>query len=173
MMTYGVVWLDYHWSKQWLGAKLLPETMIIGDNCILKNHYNDVKISAIVSQIIGASIVCSTACSGAYQRMHQSFASLAFVRGIHRWPVNSPHKGPVTRKMLPFDGVIMKLMTLKFELQYKTFLSRTRKMRLEISSAKCRLSIWWRHHDKLPIDSQHKGSVIKSFDGFFLAWITF
>ena len=30
------------------------------------------------------------------------------MRGIHRWPVNSPHKGPVTRKMLPFDGVIMR-----------------------------------------------------------------
>ena len=41
------------------------------------------------------------------QRNHQCFASLAFVRGIHRWPVNSPHKGPVTRKMIPFDDVIM------------------------------------------------------------------
>ena len=37
----------------------------------------------------------------------QSSASLAFVRvrGIHREPVNSPHKGPVTRKMFPFDDV--------------------------------------------------------------------
>ena len=34
-------------------------------------------------------------------------ASLAFVRGIHRWPVNSPQKWPVTRKMFPFDDVIM------------------------------------------------------------------
>ena len=34
-------------------------------------------------------------------------ASLAFVRGIHRGPVNSPHKGPSTRKMFPFDDVIM------------------------------------------------------------------
>ena len=46
------------------------------------------------------------------QRKHlrhwwKSSASLAFVRGINRWPVNSPHKGPVTRKMLPFDDVIM------------------------------------------------------------------
>ena len=39
----------------------------------------------------------------------QSFASLAFVRIIHRWPVNSPYKGPVTRKMFPFDDVIMDL----------------------------------------------------------------
>ena len=45
--------------------------------------------------------------SGADQRKHQSSASLAFVRGIHRWPVNSPHKGPVTRKMFPFDDIIM------------------------------------------------------------------
>ena len=36
---------------------------------------------------------------------HQSPASLAFVRGIHRGPVNSPHKGPVTRKMFSFDDV--------------------------------------------------------------------
>ena len=45
--------------------------------------------------------------SGADQIKHQSSASLAFVRGIHRSPVNSPHKGPVTRKMFPFDDVIM------------------------------------------------------------------
>ena len=38
---------------------------------------------------------------------NQSYASLAFVRGIHRWPMNSPHKGPVTPKMFPFDDVIM------------------------------------------------------------------
>ena len=33
--------------------------------------------------------------------------SLAFERGIHRWPVDSPHKGPWTRKMFSFDDVIM------------------------------------------------------------------
>ena len=30
-----------------------------------------------------------------------------FVRGIHRGPVNSTHKWPVTRKMFPFDDVII------------------------------------------------------------------
>ena len=40
-------------------------------------------------------------------REHQSSALLAFVRGIHGGPVNSPHKWPVTRKMFPFDDVIM------------------------------------------------------------------
>ena len=44
---------------------------------------------------------------GAVQTKHQSSASLAFERGIHRWLVNSLHKGPVTRKMFPFDDVIM------------------------------------------------------------------
>ena len=53
------------------------------------------------------TIVYSTVCSGADQRKHQSYVSLAFVWGIHRWPVNSPHKWPVTRKMFPFDDVIM------------------------------------------------------------------
>ena len=40
-------------------------------------------------------------------KKHQSSVSLAFVRGIHRWPVKSPHKRPVTRKIIPFDDVIM------------------------------------------------------------------
>ena len=68
-------------------------------------------MSAIASQITGVSMVCSTVCSGANQRKHQSSASLVFVREIHRWPVNSPHKGPVTRKMFPFDDVIMGLLS--------------------------------------------------------------
>ena len=41
------------------------------------------------------------------QRKYQSSASLAFVLRIHRWPVNSPHKWPVTRIMFRFDDVIM------------------------------------------------------------------
>ena len=69
------------------------------------SHYNDVTMSVMEFQIIGVSIVCSAVCSGADQREHQSFASLAFVKGIHRWPVDSPHKGSVTRKMFPFNDV--------------------------------------------------------------------
>ena len=56
-------------------------------------------MSAMASQITSVSIVCSIVCSVAGQRKHQSSASLAFVKGIRRWPVNSLHKGPVTRKM--------------------------------------------------------------------------
>ena len=65
-------------------------------------------MSAIASQISDIPIVCWTVCSSEDQRKHQSSLSLAFVRGIHRSPVDSPHKGPVTRKMFPFDDVIMK-----------------------------------------------------------------
>ena len=61
----------------------------------------------MASQITSLTIAYSTVYSSADQRKHQSSASLAFVRGIHRWPVNSPHKWTVTRKMFPFDDVIM------------------------------------------------------------------
>ena len=70
-------------------------------------HYIAVIISAIASQITSLTIVYSTVYSGADQRKHQSSAPLALVRGIYRRPVDSPHKGPVARKMFPFDDVIM------------------------------------------------------------------
>ena len=69
-------------------------------------HYNDVIMGAMTSQITSLMIVYSIVCSGADQK-HQSSASLAFVWGIHHWLVNSPHKGPVTRKIFPFDDGIM------------------------------------------------------------------
>ena len=70
-------------------------------------HYNDVIAGAMASQITSLTIVCLTVYSGADQRKHQSSASLTFVMGIHRWPLNSPHKSSVTRKMLTFDDVII------------------------------------------------------------------
>ena len=63
-----------------------------------KPHNSGVIMSTVASQITGVSVVYSPVCSAKDQRKHQSFASLAFVMGIHRSPVNSPHKGPVTRK---------------------------------------------------------------------------
>ena len=71
------------------------------------DHYNDLIMGAIASQNTSLTIVYSTVYSDADQRKHQSPASLAFVWGIHRGPVNSPHKWPVTRKMFPFHDVIM------------------------------------------------------------------
>ena len=77
-----------------------------------QSHYTDFIMSTMASQITGVCIVCSTVCSGADQRKHHSPAPLAFVKGMHQWPVNSPHKGPVTQKMLPFDDVIMLCKTI-------------------------------------------------------------
>ena len=91
------------------------------------DNYNDVIMSTMASQITSLTSVYSTVYSDTDQRNHQSSASLAFVRGIHRWPVNSPHKGPVTRKMFPFDDVIMvsSVICLNFMLGscYVTFYS--------------------------------------------------
>ena len=64
-------------------------------------------MGAMTSQITSLTIVYSTVYSGADQRKHQSSPSLTFVWAIHQWLVNSLHKGPVTRKMFPFDDVIM------------------------------------------------------------------
>ena len=83
------VQLEY---KQWTVAKLFISDVIIG---------------VMAFQITILMIVDSMVYSGADQRKHQSSASLAFVRGIHRWPVNSLHKGPVTQEMFPLDDVII------------------------------------------------------------------
>ena len=70
-------------------------------------HYDDVIMTMLACQITSLTVVYSIVYSGVNQRKHQSSASLAFVREIHRGPVNVPHKWPVTRKMFPFDDVIM------------------------------------------------------------------
>ena len=79
---------------------MVSHQTIIQDN----SHYSAVIMGVMAYQITS---VYSTVYSGVDQRKHQSSESLAFVRGIHRGPVNSPHKWPVTRKMFPFDDVIM------------------------------------------------------------------
>ena len=91
-------------------------------------HYNDVIMGTIASLITSFTIVYWSVYLGADQRKHQSSASLAFVRGIHRWPVNSPHKWPVTRNMFPFGDVIMEttvsfhpFFSMKLKLPFKTY----------------------------------------------------
>ena len=84
-------------------------------------HYNDVIMSMMASQITSLTIVYSTVYSGPDQRKHESSASLASVWGIHRWLVNSPHKGPVMRKMFPFDDIIMILLWLATDQCYPYF----------------------------------------------------
>ena len=69
-------------------------------------HCSVVIIGAMASQFTSLMIVYSTVYSGADQRKHQSSALLAFLRWFHRWPMNSPHKGPVAQKMFSIDDVI-------------------------------------------------------------------
>ena len=104
-------------SSSWLNVH--------GDVMIRKRfrHYSDVIMSGMASQITSLTIVYSTVYSGADEWKHQSSASLAFVRGIHRWPVNSPHKGPVTRKMFPFDDVIIAFLVIREERHYNDHLT--------------------------------------------------
>ena len=86
-----------------------------------EKHYSDAITSVIASQITGVSNVYSALCSVADLRKFQSFESLTFVRGIHRWPMNSPHKGPVTPKMFAFDDVIMLNLVITHILQHHTW----------------------------------------------------
>ena len=86
-------------------------------------HYDDVIMGAMMSRITSLTIVYSTVYSGADQRKHQSSASLAFVWGIDRGPVNSSHKWPVMRKMFPFDAVIMCILTKAWKCNIKCTLS--------------------------------------------------
>ena len=113
-----VLWLFLcYLSKQAFEYKLdrpviWGATTLIWHPCddIKLNHNNDVIMCAIASQITSLTIGFSTVYLDTNQRKHQSSVSLAFVRGIHRRPVNSPHKWPVTRKMFPLDDVIMTLL---------------------------------------------------------------
>ena len=88
----------------------MPEMDIMGRHRFREvgvTYCGDVIMGAMESQITSFTIVYSTVYSGADQRKHQSSAPLAVVWGIHRWPANCPHKGPVMRNMFPFDDVIM------------------------------------------------------------------
>ena len=95
-------------KSMWHGH-YFPCPFWIVTQCYIFYHYGDVIMGTIASQITSLTDVYSTVYSDADQRKHQSSASLTIVWGIHRGPVNSPNKWPVTRKMFPFDDVIMTL----------------------------------------------------------------
>ena len=91
----------------WRPQNMLRFIFRIYQMVLLCAHYDDVIMTMLASQITSLLVVYSIVYSGVNKRKHQSSASLAFVREIHRGPVNFPHKWPVTRKMFPFDDVIM------------------------------------------------------------------
>ena len=82
---------------------------------MLAANYCDAIMGTVSSQITSLTIVYTAVYSDADQSKHQSSASLAFVWGIHWGPVNSPHKWPVTRKMFPFDDVIMRWLLTEWQ----------------------------------------------------------
>ena len=89
------------WTYSWLLKYILDART---NTCSIGIwHYSDVIMGTIASQITSVSIVYLTVSTDIVQRKHQSYASLAFVRGIHRGPVNSTHKWPIRRKMFPFQ----------------------------------------------------------------------
>ena len=123
------------------------------------------------SQITSPTIVYSTVYSGADQRKHPS---LTFARGIHRWPVNSPHKGPVTRKMFPFDDAI----TRNADRFFSALMCNT-------VSGCIQLLPWWRHqmetfsallaiyagNSSVTGEFPAQRPVTRSFDVFFDLWL--
>ena len=82
-----------HWRHQGRAPPRNNRTRKIREPRKINNHYSDVIMRAMASEITGVSTVGSIDCSGADQRGNQSSASLTFMMGIHRWPVNSPLKG--------------------------------------------------------------------------------
>ena len=85
-IDYGkAIWVD--WPEMW---------------CL---RYSDIIISTPASRITGVAIVYRNFSLGADQREYQSSASLAYMRGIHRWPVNPPQKGLAMLKIFPFDDI--------------------------------------------------------------------
>ena len=118
----SMLWLELinliHVSRRGPGSMIWKHWRTHSKTCRIHRHYNDVIMGTMVSQITSLTIVYSSVYSGADQRKHQRSASLAFLRGIHRWPVNSPHKWPVMRKMLPFDYVIMHISISPVQTHY-------------------------------------------------------
>ena len=88
----------------------------LGNESSSSFHYSDVIMDTMASQITGFTIGFLTVYSSAYQRSNPSSASPAFLRGIHRWPGNSPHKGRVTRKMFPFGDVVNRSLIYAYEI---------------------------------------------------------
>ena len=103
-------WRKVHTKRSYVYCQIVRMVLYLRFGSSLEtHHYGDVIMGTIASQTTSLTIVYSTVYSDADQRKHQSSPSLPFVWGIHRGPVNSPHQWPITRKMFPFDDVIMTL----------------------------------------------------------------
>ena len=102
----GIYWFDHH-TPSWLRHSHhgVHFTLLVEHLCTCSLQWRHNECNGVSNH--QPQIVYSTVYSGADQRKHESSASMAFVQGIHRWPVNSPHKGPVMQKLCLFDDIIM------------------------------------------------------------------
>ena len=92
---------DHHLLSEVIGyvtkVHVSPSTGLM--QFVVSSHYSDITMSLMASDITSISTVCWTfSFILVHIKIHQSSATLAFVGGIHWWPVVSPYKGPVTRK---------------------------------------------------------------------------
>ena len=120
-------------------SKVVQSQLYIVAYDIICVHYDDVIMGTIASQITSLAIVYSIVYSGADLSKHQSSTSLAFVWVIHRGPVNYPHKWPVTRKIFPFDDVIICVLLVFLYIYVMAF---------RIISL-CMMMVWGNTHFKL------------------------
>ena len=105
-LTFVLVQNEVWYEKFTMKPVLVNNVWVIGANWPRTLQWRP---RATASQITSLRIVHSTVYSRRRSKKHQNSASVAFVGGIHLWPVNSLHKGSVTRKMFPFDNVIMNI----------------------------------------------------------------
>ena len=169
MADVATIWLDWRHAGH---CRHMGNSYEISRNCsyaelchakvptrVMMIHYYVINVVShcsdiiMASQITVVSTVCSAACSGTDQRKHQSSAWLAFLRGIHRSPMDSPHKGPVTRKIFPFDDVIMKQTRMPMIQQPSDEYIRSRHRHMHHSS------LWplARHNVMSPLLWRHNG----------------
>ena len=80
-------------------------------------HHSSVIMSMVVAQITGVSIVCSNVYSATSKKISK-LGIIGLCEGIHRWPVDSAHKGVITRKMFPFDDVILVPSNINYRTNY-------------------------------------------------------
>ena len=123
-------------------------------------HYNDVIMGPMASQIPSLTIVYSTGYSDANQRKHQSSASLAFVKRIHWWPVIFPHKWPVTRKIFPSNDVIMQIPHASQDCKFRQKDRISRNSNHLESNPRCASLSRCHGHASIHQYSQYKGKAV-------------
>ena len=109
-------------------------------------HYSGVIMRVMASHILSVSIVYSSVWLGTEQSKHQSSASSAFERGIHRWPLNSLHKGPVMRKRFPFHDFIVSRLSMIIRSRHdwwELFANRLCTRAAALTARKCGQFLWF------------------------------